>query len=109
MGDPGEAVRHDRSRARPGVGDAGELRKDDMNIYELHRDATPRPDNPGYCDRRTRSLRRYVNHAYDNFMEALLTVKKCRSILDSEYPKQDPRHPSQWLDKKIEDLEEVES
>ena len=80
-----------------------------MTIYELHHNATPRPDNPGNCYRRTRSLRRYMNHASDNFMDALYTIKKCREILDSEYPDHDPRHPSQWLDQKLKELEGVKA
>ena len=47
-------------------------------------------------------------HCRNNFMDALDTIKKCREILDSEYPDHDTRHPSWWLDWKIRELEEVE-
>ena len=49
-----------------------------------------------------------IRHCRNNYMDALLTIKECREILDSEYPDHDPRHPSQWLDRELKELEEVE-
>ena len=61
-----------------------------------------------YMDKCEVASLKYRHHAGDRYMGALDTIKKCRAILDSEYPDHDPRHPSQWLDQKLKELEEVE-
>jgi|GEM_PF-3884370 len=51
---------------------------------------------------------RLLVHFRNNFMRALEALKKAQSILDSEFPSTDERHPKQWgLDRLIAELEEV--
>ena len=52
------------------------------SIYDIARDATPRPDNPGNCYRRIKALRLLDRHGGEHVMEALEFIKTslaCRS------------------------------
>jgi hypothetical protein len=48
-----------------------------------------------------------VVHCVNNFDAALEALRRCRQILDSEYPVTDERHPANWLNETITKLETV--
>jgi hypothetical protein len=80
-----------------------------LNYYELRRQATPRPDNPGNSKRCIEANKRLDAHAARHFYSALKLLMGCLDFFEDHCPRTVPGQAVnlQVLREAIEEFEQV--